>query len=290
VDAKTLSSGAVLVLVGLLRKVVLADGVAAIVNRTFADPGAHTSLELLQGVFFFGVQIYGDFSGYSSIARGVARMLGIELMVNFRHPYLARNITDFWRRWHVSLSEWLRDYLYVPLGGSRCSSLMTYRNLMLTMLLGGLWHGAAWTFVVWGGMHGLGLAVHKLFRGREGAKRLDRPQGAAGYAGLAASWLLTMAFVWLAWIFFRAETFTGAAEVVEGMFAFRGPVEQKLLFDMAVATAVLLLIDVPQFVADEHTVFLRWPVPVRGAFYAFCTLAIVVYWSGGATPFIYFQF
>ena len=119
---------------------------------------------LVVGVFAFALQIYGDFAGYTDIARGTSRLLGIELMVNFNQPYLSRNITNFWRTWHISLSTWLRDYLYIPLGGNRNGKLMTYRNLMITMLLGGLWHGAGWTFVVWGGLHGVYLAVHRQLR------------------------------------------------------------------------------------------------------------------------------
>ncbi len=153
--------GSALVLIGLFKKMAIADMLAPLVERTFSRPEQCSSLILLFGVYCFAVQIYADFSGYTDIARGVARFMGFELMINFNQPYFAADITDFWRRWHISLSTWLRDYLYISLGGNRHGTLRTYRNLMLTMVLGGLWHGAAWTFVVWGALHGLYLAAHK---------------------------------------------------------------------------------------------------------------------------------
>jgi alginate O-acetyltransferase complex protein AlgI len=154
-----------LILVGLIKKVVLADGVARLANDAFDQADSASAVVLIVGVVAFGIQIYGDFSGYTDIARGVSKLLGIELIVNFTQPYLSRNITEFWRRWHISLSDWLRDYLYIPLGGNRSGTLATYRNLMITMLLGGLWHGASWNFVIWGGLHGAYLVIHKLVRG-----------------------------------------------------------------------------------------------------------------------------
>ena len=143
-------SGLCLILLGLFKKVAIADALAPFVDRTFTEPGRASWISLLGGAYAFALQIYGDFAGYSDVARGSSRLLGIELPLNFEQPYLSRNITVFWRTWHISLSNWLRDYLYIPLGGNRGSRAKTYRNLMLTMVLGGLWHGAAWTFVAWG--------------------------------------------------------------------------------------------------------------------------------------------
>jgi alginate O-acetyltransferase complex protein AlgI len=150
-----------LVLLGFFKKMVIGDNLAPIVDRVFSS-GDHTGATVLLGVYAFAFQIYCDFSGYTDIARGVAKFLGVELMVNFNRPYLARNPSEFWRRWHISLSSWLRDYLYVSLGGNRGGRLNTYRNLMATMILGGLWHGAAWNFVLWGTYHGLLLVLHRL--------------------------------------------------------------------------------------------------------------------------------
>ncbi len=158
------ADGLVLLTVGYFKKVLIGDACGRIVDHIFGQPDLYRSPELLAGLILFSIQIYADFSGYSDIARGLAKLLGIELMKNFEQPYLSANITEFWRRWHISLSSWLRDYLYISLGGNRRGNARTYLNLMTTMLLGGLWHGAAWTFVVWGGLHGLYLAVHKMLR------------------------------------------------------------------------------------------------------------------------------
>src|SRR4051812_32402043 len=166
-DSEKGFDGLLLILEGLFRKCVIADNCALIANAAFGGSFGKPSIVVgLLGMYAFAWQIYGDFSGYSSIARGCAQLLGFHFMVNFRQPYLAESIQDFWRRWHISLSTWLRDYLYIPLGGNRYGERKTYRNLLLTMLLGGLWHGANWTFVVWGGIHGGSLAVErKLTRG-----------------------------------------------------------------------------------------------------------------------------
>ncbi|HTS19122.1 MAG TPA: MBOAT family O-acyltransferase [Verrucomicrobiae bacterium] len=158
-----LNTGGALILIGLFKKVVIADVLSPDVQPFFTTPHAFSSLLLLKGLYYFSLQIYCDFSGYTDIARGVSRLLGIELPENFNQPYLSRNITEFWRRWHISLSTWLRDYLYIPLGGNRRGRVRTYINLFITMLLGGLWHGANWTFVAWGFLHGLYLAAHKFY-------------------------------------------------------------------------------------------------------------------------------
>ena len=158
------TEGFYLILLGLFKKVVIADNMAPIANAIFSrDVSTLSGPEVMIGVYAFAFQIYGDFSGYTDIARGVAKWLGFDLMLNFRMPYFAASPSDFWARWHISLSSWLRDYLYIPLGGNRHGALLTYRNLMLTMLLGGLWHGAVWTFVVWGGFHGLILCLYRFF-------------------------------------------------------------------------------------------------------------------------------
>src|SRR3972149_1993846 len=155
ITIEQVNTGLFLILWGLFKKVVIADNVREVANLIFNNYTNYSGLDIVIGGLAFAVQIYGDFSGYSDIARGIARLMGFELMVNFRLPYFALNPTDFWQRWHISLSTWLRDYLYIPLGGNRKSNLITCRNLFLTMLLGGLWHGASWNFVIWGAYHGL---------------------------------------------------------------------------------------------------------------------------------------
>ena len=150
-----------LFLTGFIKKACIADAVAPFADRYFAAPWNFTAASAWVGVLFYAIQIYCDFSGYTDMAIACARLLGYELPINFRFPYFARNISDFWHRWHISLSSWLRDYLYIPLGGNRGPRWFVYRNIMITMLLGGLWHGGAWTFVIWGGLHGVALVVHR---------------------------------------------------------------------------------------------------------------------------------
>jgi D-alanyl-lipoteichoic acid acyltransferase DltB (MBOAT superfamily) len=158
------SEGSLLFLIGMFKKVVVADNLAPMVDLSFSNPSANSALTLLIGLYAFAFQIYADFSGYSDMARGLAKFMGFELMVNFEQPYFSSSITEFWRRWHISLSTWLRDYLYIPLGGNRLGTWNTYRNLFLTMLIGGFWHGASWNFVIWGGLHGVYLSVDKFLK------------------------------------------------------------------------------------------------------------------------------
>ena len=296
VDAHALSSGALLFLIGLVRKIVVADGVAPFVDEAFADPTSQSSGALLVGAVLFGVQIYGDFAGYSDMARGISRMFGIELMSNFERPYFAANITDFWRRWHISLSTWLRDYLYIPLGGNRSGRIATYRNLMITMLLGGLWHGAAWTFVIWGGIHGLALSVHKALFRRRSNKNVQRPAGVLSGGGLLAfSWstgsrLLTLGVVAIAWVFFRARDLDAAIEYLQGIVLWQGELRVFDYLDASVAVAACVALDLVQRLGRDSCAVLTWPAPLRGAFYAAAVLAIVLLRSRHDVPFIYFQF
>jgi alginate O-acetyltransferase complex protein AlgI len=233
--SEDLALGTSMFLVGLFKKVALADNVTPFANRVFAAADAGQSLHFVDawiGALAYTMQIYFDFSGYSDMALGLGRMFGIVLPQNFNSPYQARNISDFWRRWHMTLSRFLRDYLYIPLGGNRHGPLRRYANLMLTMLLGGLWHGAGWNFLIWGGLHGAYLVVHQMFgklRARAGAAP---PRMSAGpfvpadtdRAGLGqhAGAALTFVCVVCAWVFFRAETFGGARAVLASMFGADG--------------------------------------------------------------------
>jgi len=285
IDQERLATGAQLILIGLTRKVAIADPLAGVVDRVFANPGVWGSADLLLGVAAFAVQIYCDFAGYSDIARGTSRMLGIELMENFDHPYFSSDITTFWRRWHISLSTWLRDYLYIPLGGNRGSRLFTYRNIMLTMLLGGLWHGAAWTFVVWGGIHGVALVVHKQFIAARPARHT------ATRAGRVLGWTVCTTVVLFAWIFFRAQTFGIAWEMITGIGALRGGWPEAAAAARFVALlALLLFIDVPQYRRGTHTAMIEWHWLPRGLAYAAFIVLIVLLVPQDDVPFIYFQF
>jgi D-alanyl-lipoteichoic acid acyltransferase DltB (MBOAT superfamily) len=197
-----------LIIIGIAKKAIIADYIAQYNNLVFAiDPVSglpgYSGFECLMGILGYTMQIYCDFSGYSDMAIGIALILGFKLPENFNFPYKARNLTDFWRRWHISLSTWLRDYIYIPLGGNRKGARRTYFNCFMTMLIGGLWHGAAWRFVLWGGMHGLGLVVHKSMR-----RLLDRVPDNLPVKVL--SWLITFVFVSTLWVFFRADTLTDA--------------------------------------------------------------------------------
>ena len=288
--APELRSGLYLILLGLFRKVVIADGLAPMVDEAFGRSGSGDWLRLLLGIYAFSLQIYGDFAGYSSIARGASRLLGIELMENFRQPYLSRNITHFWRTWHISLSTWLRDYLYITLGGNRRGQLLTYRNLMLTMLLGGLWHGAAWTFVVWGGLHGLYLAAHRSLR-HKSPKAADDPFTMSDLVPA----LVTFHLVALSWIFFRADSFNQAWEYLTGIVTLRGAVPD--LVGAAEMLSLLLplgllsfFIDFVQRQARSQTAPLQWPVASRGLAYGVMIVGLIVFTGGGSVPFIYFQF
>jgi alginate O-acetyltransferase complex protein AlgI len=206
-----LRAGASLFLLGLFKKLVIADRMATIADPVFANPDRFDTVTTWLGVLAYAIQIYTDFSGYSDMAIGTAKLIGYDLPENFDMPYAAPNITVFWRRWHITLSTWLRDYLYIPLGGNRKGPMLTYVNLAATMLLGGLWHGASWNFVVWGGLHGVALSLHRLLT--RGGRTL-----CPAWAGIPATFL----FVMLAWIPFRATTFGHTARILRTMFAGSG--------------------------------------------------------------------
>lgn len=284
------STGFQLIFIGFVRKLLIADVVAVPVNEIFASPEQHGTMTLLIGLYLFSIQIYCDFAGYTDIARGCARLMGIDLMRNFEHPYFSTSITEFWRRWHISLSSWLRDYLYIPLGGNRKGTFNTYRNLMLTMLLGGLWHGASWTFVVWGGLHGLYLAVHKLLLGEKAPVTENRRRSLKEWPRDLFLMLLTFHLVALTWIFFRAEGIGQAWSYLTGIVSFSGGIDLFGVSKLGLAVLLLALIDIPQYRSGSHTVFLRWAWPVRGLVYAGLFVMLCALRSDGDIPFIYFQF
>ena len=244
----------------------------------------------------FALQIYGDFSGYSDIARGVSKLFGIEPCLNFRQPYLSANITDFWRRWHISLSSWLRDYLYISLGGNRCGKVRTYTNLMLTMLLGGLWHGAAWTFVIWGGLHGLYLMAHKAFTGKKvnSSEAEESPRTWTQILVKIFSILGTFHLVCFAWIFFRADSLNDALVYVSrlgsvhGKTIGEGGLELYSIFFLYLLT--VLLIDWLCERTKSETPSLPKNPYLRGCFYGCALFLLVFIGSSDSVPFVYFQF
>ncbi len=288
--ASQVREGIILILLGFFKKVAIADIMAPIANDIFNSPEGLSAGTLLTGLYAFSLQIYGDFSGYSDIARGVAKLLGFELMINFEAPYLSRSITEFWRRWHISLSSWLRDYLYIALGGNRGSTWFTYRNLFLTMLLGGLWHGASWTMAGWGMLHGIYLAIHKMMLGN---KKLD-----LSYPSTVAGWLVdlvkifvTFHLVGLTWILFRAPTFSSAMVFMKGILA--GNDILNLRQDVLIASAIILVLDIIQTHSGTHTWLLAKPRSLRytvAQVMVLCSIAAAVFNANTVVPFIYFQF
>ncbi|MBW2273555.1 MAG: MBOAT family protein [Deltaproteobacteria bacterium] len=289
VDWQGFNSGSWLIFWGLFKKVVIADNLATLVDAVFNPASSPTSLELLLGIYAFAFQIYCDFSGYTDIARGVARLMGFDLMLNFRLPYFATSPADFWRRWHISLSTWLRDYLYVSLGGNRRGNRLRNRNLMITMLLGGLWHGAAWPFVLWGAFHGLLLVLHRLLQ-----PWLEQVRPAS-VLGQGAWWVLrvlaTFHLVCFGWLLFRSESL---AQLATHLAILAGPVEAGFalswLLPLAALMLPLLLVQIAQARSGNLEVPLGWSLPVRVATYAALFFIFVTLGEDGGQPFVYFQF
>ncbi len=285
-----IGSGLFLVLMGFFKKIAIADAVGHIVSDIFARSAAASWPELICGLWFFAIQIYCDFSGYSDIARGTARLFGFDLMENFNQPYFSLNVSDFWKRWHISLSTWLRDYLYIPLGGNRKGTFNTYRNLMITMILGGLWHGANWTFIVWGTLHGLYLVVNRWFSDIK--KQLSFIKHIPSHVKISLSAAVTLNLVILTWVFFRAQNIHEAFTYLHGIGTFRGSFSghgfliSKLLFFIV----LIMFLDIPQYCRKEHEAILHWHWTARGCIYALMIILMILLAPGDETPFIYFQF
>jgi len=277
-----------LFLVGFVKKACLADGVAPVVDRVFTDPGLWTSSAVWTAVLLYAVQIYCDFSGYTDMAIACAGLLGFRLERNFDFPYVARSVTEFWRRWHISLSGWLRDYLYIPLGGSRGRRVETSRNLMVTMLLGGLWHGAAWTFVVWGALHGVALVAHKEWRARRPALGGRWTPPAA--VGSALAWGLTLVWVCLTWIFFRARSFEDALVLARSFLLLPGAGELAVdpaWLPFVAALGALHWVSSRQRAEEAVEGMPDWAF--AGAYGAAAAVALL-FVPLRSDPFIYFQF
>jgi alginate O-acetyltransferase complex protein AlgI len=284
--------GMMLIFSGLFRKCVIADNCALLANAVFSGNLGKPNLCVLAiGTYAFAWQIYGDFSGYSDIARGSAQLLGFHFMVNFRQPYLATSLQDFWRRWHISLSTWLRDYLYIPLGGSAKGEYKTYTNLMQTMLWGGLWHGANWTFVIWGGLHGAGLAIERYVRNLGSKIKSLKQMPEPGFTRVWIKRLLVFHLVCLGWIFFRAESVGSAVGLLSGLRQIQWQPEYLIAFKfLALFTVPLFIVDLFLEHSGEEYLFQERAPMTRVAF-ALSTLALVTFFSANqANAFIYFQF
>ncbi len=295
-DSDRVLSGLGLLVWGLVKKVVIADTLAQLVNEIYAQPGGQSGLGLALGTLCFAGQIYGDFSGYTDMARGAARLLGFELPLNFRQPYLSSSLTAFWRTWHISLSSWLRDYLYIPLGGNRRGLNRTLANLLTVMVLGGLWHGAGWTFLIWGAIHGVALGAERL-----SGRAVDNTDAVARWRDLPRI-LATFGVVCLAWVFFRAPSVGDAWTIVvrivtlaPGDTMWTAAVMLALLGSVVVVTDVIqrrIQVDTaePEEVRSGPAL-LRRPRPVLTGWLVGVAVAALVVTSGGQpVPFIYFQF
>ena len=287
------SEGVVLIITGLFMKVMIGDAGGRIADHIFTNPEYYSSLEFLCALLIFSVQIYADFSGYSNIARGTAKLLGVDLMRNFAQPYLSANISEFWRRWHISLSSWLRDYLYISLGGNRKGRGRTFINLMLTMLLGGLWHGANWTFVIWGALHGTYLVIHKLILGDRKPQIHYTYAGVPGFLNYFVKALLTYILVLLTWLFFRAENLQQVALFFQMMAEFTtGDYAVRIITITSTFMIVTLIYDILQyrFDSDVFLLKLRSRALTTGILGGLFLTTLLYMFVEEPLPFVYFQF
>jgi len=300
------SHGLVLILLGFFKKVAIADGLAPVVDAVYgASSGAASQFDVAGATVLFAIQIFCDFSGYTDIARGVGKLLGIDLLLNFNLPYFSQNPSEFWHRWHISLSSWLRDYLYIPLGGNRRGRVRTYINLLLTMLLGGIWHGAAWNYVLWGGYQGTLLCVHRfttqgkaLVGLREGLSPIIKED--KGRTGLLSLWawrpLRIGGFFLLTcygWLLFRSHSFDRIVEFSTALLGLNGSqasIITKPTTSAILGIAILAIMQVCDYRTGRLESFLAWRPTVQGVLYAILIFILLMGTSNAPAQFIYFQF
>ncbi|MGN1319157.1 MAG: MBOAT family O-acyltransferase [Lachnospirales bacterium] len=292
------SKGTKLMIMGYFKKIVIADRAAVLVDTVYNNPTGYKGIAFIFATIFFTFQIYCDFSGYTDIARGCAKILGIDLMKNFDRPYFALSIKDFWRRWHISLSSWFRDYVYIPLGGSRCSNLKKYRNLMITFLTSGLWHGANWTFVLWGGLHGVYQVIGDI-------KNKILPKSDFKIL-VPFKVIITFVLVAFAWIFFRANNISDCGYIISNLFSDIGQItNMQYLYEtfnnmglsifeillVLISIGILYITDMISFKYDIHSLLEKTPFILRFSYYYVLVIIIlgIGVFSGGG-EFIYFQF
>ena len=280
-----------LILLGYFKKLVIADNMIPFTQSIFESPNTASGLEILIGIYAFAFQIYCDFSGYTDIARGLAKLLGFDLMLNFRFPYFATNPRDFWRRWHISLSTWLRDYLYIPLGGNRRGKLSSYRNIMITMVLGGLWHGAAWNFVAWGVFHGSILILHRLV---ESPLKAIEPKGRL--SGIIWRNFMIIGFFHVTcfgWLLFAVKSLSDVPVLLYAIFSsfvFNGWRGAFFTFIIFALPALLMAVELWAERNQQTIIVLNWPKWARVVSYALTFLLILLCGATTSNEFIYFQF
>jgi len=280
-------SGISLISYGFFKKLVIADRLAIYVNHIFSDIQNANTLSLLLGIIFFSFQIYADFSGYSLIARGISKLLGFDLIVNFNKPYLASSIPEFWKRWHISLSTWFRDYLYIPLGGNRVSQLRNYYNLIIVFLVSGLWHGANWTFVIWGALHAFYQVIYLQY------KKIFNPKRTENLFRRFINIFTVYSFVTFAWIFFRADSFNQAILYIHKIIEFDFSLDladiagQEGLLNLVISLFVIILLYL-SYLLPENLSFKK--ISSYLLFNTIMILIIILIGVNGKTEFIYFQF
>ena len=285
--------GIFLIVSGLFKKAVISDYISVnFVERIFDNPTLYSGVENLMGVYGYALQIYCDFSGYSDMAIGIALLLGFHFNINFDSPYKSASITEFWRRWHISLSSWLRDYLYISLGGNRKGKIRQYANLIITMFLGGLWHGASWNFVLWGMMHGVALAAHKFWMTLTGRKKGTESHGIHRFFGV----LVTFHFVCFCWIFFRNAEFSTSMDMLKQIFTtFRPQLFPQLVEGYWEVFALMALGYLLHFVPDSWEpactkTVIRLPLLGKAVLMLAVIYLVIQMKSSEIQPFIYFQF
>ena len=282
-------SGLWLIIIGVVKKALIADYISQYNDLIFNDPSMYTGVQTLMGVLGYTMQIYCDFSGYSDMAIGLALIMGFRLGINFNSPYQSRNLTEFWRRWHISLSSWLRDYVYIPLGGNRKGTFRTYLNNFLTMLIGGLWHGAAWKFVFWGAMHGVGLAVHKMCMPI--LKKIPD-----NWFTIFISWFVTFVYVSLLWVFFRAQDFQDSVLIIQNIFVDFQWAQIPQFFNARMLWCIMMIVLIvchfmPQSWSKQlQLLFIKSPWYAKLIMFVIVVQLVIEFMSEEVAPFIYFQF
>ncbi|NQU53587.1 MAG: MBOAT family protein [Bacteroidetes bacterium] len=274
-------SGFQLIVRGYFKKMVIADNLAPLVVTAFSSPELNQSSAYWWGIMIaFAFQIYCDFAGYSDIARGLAKWMGYDFPDNFNHPYISTSLREFWTRWHISLSSWFKDYLYIPLGGSKKGKFRTYINLWITMVVSGFWHGAAWTFILWGAVHAMFLSIERITNWPEKMNRFIITR--------IITWLLVTIQVLVAWVFFRAETIDQAWEIIQILFAFKGPLQLGWGLNGTVFISIMVIREM--IVITKTDTYFKWKhVLIEMIFYAL-VITSIIFLRGEGSEFIYFQF
>lgn len=287
-------NGLDIVMAGYFKKVVVADSLAPVVDQVFAAPNNFSSIQLIIGVFFYSFQIYCDFSGYSDIAIGIAKILGFKFPQNFNIPYISKNFSEFWRRWHISLSSWLRDYLYISLGGNRRGKMGTYLNNMITMLLGGLWHGANWTFLFWGFLHGFYLILQRLIISIRQRIGLYSSNGVFRLLDVTVSVTTVYLFTCIAWIFFRSQTIGDAFDYLSRILTFNNMSFDTLVnkFWIVKGFFLIAILIIGEILYKKFNLFIRIRKTylTRVFYYAVVLWMISFFGTFSSNQFIYFQF